>query len=172
MSNENGAGSGTPPDQQDQPEQALTPEQQLAAQGLTKEQVQQWLAQNIAQDVIAVLKNHTGLSDEECQAAAMVAVNEQFQVIDQIMPTLTNPDLVRSHPTLIIKMHAPNGQVGTAAGPKSLAGVTDPSHALISVALLALLQCPAARALLRVHGFTYTFMGSAEQLDKKRIILA
>jgi hypothetical protein len=139
---------------------------------MSQEEFGRMLMEHMTHEVSGALERYTNLGEELRLAHARAIVQEQFQIMDEVLPTLVEPELVREYPTIIIKVVGPNGQHGSVAVPKSLTGQDDPGQGLYSAFMLALLSTPIARALLRVNGFQYTFAQSKTPVSQKgRIIM-
>lgn len=95
---------------------------------------------------------------------AQGTAQEQFgPIMQEILPTLADPDAVAKHPTLIVRVGKPGEDLAAVVkSPKRLERVSDCGVAAQSAMVLALVLCPEARAILRAFGFTYAFMQSAE----------
>ena len=124
---------------------------------MTQAEFQKMLHDNMVQEVAAALGLYTALGEEVRVAHAQAIVKEQFVIMEQILPTLVDPDSLREFPTFIISVQGPTGNHGQLIISKTMAGQDDPGQALYTAFMTAFLSTPIARALMRIHGFNYSF---------------
>jgi hypothetical protein len=143
----------------------------LHEQDMSQAEFSKFLYENMVGEVASALGQYTALNEEARFEHAHAVVQEQFQIAQQILPTLVDPELLRTYPTIVITVKGPTGNHGSLAIPKNIAGYTDPGLALYNAFAISLLSSTLGRALLRVHGFTYTFAQSKTVLTEKGKII-
>ncbi len=84
-------------------------------------------------------------------------VAEQLLIGNEIMPSMTDPVQIKERPIILVEIKGPKGDIFTMQCQKQLLNCKTAHEALGQVMLLSLLLSPAARALLRMSGYTYTF---------------
>jgi hypothetical protein len=143
--------------------------------GPTQEQLQEMLMHQIASEVAAGLSMWMpNLSERVRNEHAMAAAREQFSVLEQILPTLVDPNTLAQYPTIMVVIEGKDGKQGNIACPKRIAPNQPIDLMLNSAFTLALLQSPLVRALLRLNGYKYTFQQSntpAKSVAGPRLIL-
>ena len=138
---------------------------------MSQEEFSAMLFNNMVKEVAEALGMYTALGVEVRTAHAHAAVQEQFQIMEKVIPTMVDSDSIRNYPTLILAIKGPTGVQGQVAASKSMAGQDDPGQALYSAFMLALLSTPIARALLRINGFEFTFSQAKQPIQQKNKII-
>lgn len=105
------------------------------------------------------------LEIERISMLASAVAKEQLDEVDgKIAPSLTG-ELADKYPTLMVSLQLygqPEVPAVTVAGAKSIPQGATPKDAITTAMLLALLNSPYIRALLRARGYIYAFGQTAE----------
>lgn len=121
--------------------------------------------------------------EQEIPRLLEVMTQEQVQIESQIMPSMYMPEQIRSHPRIMMRLWAskPDGTLHeeyvSLVAPKVLspsmgADRQTRADALSTTMILATLSSPGFRALLRIRGYHYDFVGVGSQDPAKRISLS
>lgn len=120
--------------------------------------------------------------EKEIPRLVEVMTQEQVQIESQIMPSMYMPDQIKSHPQLMMRLWASKSdgtlenEYVSITAPKVIASSVGADRkaradALSTAMLLAILGSVGYRALLRIRGYHYDFVGvGATEPPESRII--
>jgi len=143
------------------------------ATNMSPEEIFQLFTDKILQELIPVAANFAAhFPQEKLGEVAAALAHEQMTIMEQVFPSMVDPNILAKQPSLIIEIkNLRTGQGGTFQVTKrqEFAG-DDPGQALFHAFFLAFMLTPSARAILRMHGYTYRFMDPKPK-DEPRIKL-
>jgi len=169
-------------DLKDQPKGVVPPklpEEEVASEaapGLTQEQFHQMLNARFTQIVSEVVGAlHVFAPHVPHEAAIRLGETMAREQMDgdklpQVTHSIADPDQVAKYPTLYLWIADGKNGVVMMKGPKRLERVHDLQAVAHSAVILAFILSPAARAVLRAFGFTYTFVASSDPPGGKIIL--
>ena len=107
-----------------------------------------------------------------------IMLNEQMVIAQQIMPSLTDPEVLKQRRRFMIEIRrrnpGPDDKSEHLMVLKRLEDCATPSDALAQALMLAFLLSPAVRALLRMYGWDYLFKepkGDGEPRASKLVLV-
>jgi hypothetical protein len=124
----------------------------------TPEEMKQFLKMDIGSQLAGLVERFATQFDfGKLDEVVEYMVGEQLEIAEKIMPTLMDPALYKDSPTIIIEVTKKGEEPFTMQAPKRLELARSPSDALAQAMILCLLLSAPVRALLRIHGYSYTF---------------
>jgi len=105
------------------------------------------------------------LTEDQTVTLAIGVATEQIDQVDGEVAASLQGELAAKYPTIIVSLRdsrGANAPIVTVSGAKTIPASAAPRDALTTAMLLAFLNAPHLRALLRAHGFIYSFGQSAE----------